>query len=439
MRNRATFERARVVSTCSLLLVAGLLGVGAAARAEEVGPVTIHGFASQGYLRSSANRDLSTPTDEGTFAFSEEALNFTVQPTSRLRIAVQLFARDLGEQGNHQVTIDWALGDYNVRDWLGIRAGKVKLPYGLYNTLIDADVARPEILQPIGVYPLAQRELTNAIDGASLYGVVPAGKVGDFEYELIGGSPDVNNSYILNRLTREEGAAALTPLEQAFGLSNANYQVSGIRGTRSSHWGGALEWRPRISGLRLRFSGYTGGAGIESNTTYTGFVGAAPISLATQWTTDIDVRHQLFFSAEYHHGGWRLSAEQVRSHTAVTTSVEGLPGPSSPTLVDSHSVATYGQVAYRFDDRWQASAYYVEYYTNQDDKAGARLVAMGQPAHHGFQKDLTLTLRSDITPWWLVKVEVHHINGTAWLSPVENPDGFTQHWTLFAAKTTFHF
>jgi hypothetical protein len=429
-----------VVSTCGLLLVAGLLGAGAAARAEDVGPVSIHGFASQGYLRSSANRDLSTPTDEGTFAFSEEALNFTVQPKPRLRIAVQLFARDLGQQGNHQVTIDWALGDYSVRDWLGIRAGKVKLPYGLYNTLMDADVARPEILQPIGVYSLATRDLTNAVDGASVYGLVQAGRAGDLEYELLGGSPGVNNSYILDRLTTEGAAAALPSLAQAFGLANANYEVSDIRGKRSTHWGGALEWRPRVPGLRLRFSGYAGKADIASNSTYTGFLGPLPVSLATQWTTDIDVRHTLFFSAEYRRGGLRLSAEQVRSHTAVSTDIQGLPGPPSPpNLVDSHSVATYGQAAYRFDDRWQASAYYVEYYTNQDDKAGARFVAMGQPAHRGFQKDLALTLRSDITPWWLVKVEVHHINGTAWLSPVENPDGFTQHWTLFAAKTTFHF
>src|SRR5262245_6462658 len=131
-----------------VLAVAGLVLVASTASGQDASGIAIHGFASQGYLHSSDNRLFSAPTDQGTFAFTDEAVNVTWQGSPRLRIGAQIFARDLGSQGNHRPTFDWALGDYRWRDWLGVRAGRLKLPMGLYSTVIDADAARPEILQP---------------------------------------------------------------------------------------------------------------------------------------------------------------------------------------------------------------------------------------------------------------------------------------------------
>ena len=37
---------------------------------------------------------------------------------------------------------DWFDLDYRWKDWLGLRAGRVKLPYGLYNDTSDIDAAR---------------------------------------------------------------------------------------------------------------------------------------------------------------------------------------------------------------------------------------------------------------------------------------------------------
>src|SRR5262245_12170929 len=134
-----------------------LVGASAAlpASAEDFANLTLHGFASQGYLRSSDNNYASLNTEEGTFAITEGALNVTAQPLPGLRVGAQFFARDFGPQGNHRVVLDWALGDYRVADWFGVRAGKVKQPLGLYNTLVDADMARAEILQPAGAYPIS--------------------------------------------------------------------------------------------------------------------------------------------------------------------------------------------------------------------------------------------------------------------------------------------
>jgi len=93
----------------------------------------IHGFASQGVLKTSANNYLSPDSRRGTADFNEFGLNVSDRVTPDLTVGLQLFARDLGNQGNDTLTLDWAYGDYHWRDWLGLRAGKIRLPLGLYN------------------------------------------------------------------------------------------------------------------------------------------------------------------------------------------------------------------------------------------------------------------------------------------------------------------
>lgn len=67
-------------------------------------------------------------------------------------MGMQLFAFDRGNYGRDKVTIDWAYGDYRVNDWLGFRAGKVKIPLGLYNEARDNDALRTFIFLPQQAY-----------------------------------------------------------------------------------------------------------------------------------------------------------------------------------------------------------------------------------------------------------------------------------------------
>ena len=141
----------------SLALTALIAGA-SPLRAEDVSGLVLRGFVSQGFLKSSANKFLTTDSDEGTFAFTEAALNFTAQPVSKVRVGAQLFARDLGRQGNNRVVVDWALGEYRAWDAFGFRAGRIKFPVGLYNTLQDADViayvtANPGAIGYVGAAP----------------------------------------------------------------------------------------------------------------------------------------------------------------------------------------------------------------------------------------------------------------------------------------------
>ena len=49
------------------------------------------------------------------------------------------------------------------------------------------------------------------------------------------------------------------------------------------------------------------------------------------------------------------------------------------------------------------------------------------------------TRTADINKHWLVKAEVGFMNGTAGVTPLDNPDGLEEKWTLFALQTVVHF
>jgi hypothetical protein len=421
------------------MAVAALMAVPAPAGAQEASNLTFRGFVSQGFLKSSANRWLDSDTDEGTFAFTEAALNFTAQPLPKVRVAAQLFARDFGTQGNNRVSLDWGVGEYRAWDQLGFRIGRVKFPVGLYNTLQDADVARPEIFQPSGVYPPERRDLTSAIDGGGIFGTLQLGGAGYLEYEGLYGTLDLDDSYLLQRATNQLSAALLPPLS-ALRFSNLSYVVSKSEGRAKYAWGGYVEWHPPVSGLRLR--GGAQGASVDfiATTAYSGFAGAAPVTLSIQSAAHYAVPHQFVYSGEYSRGGLRLTAEHSRLKNEGKTTLSGTPFPAPPpaeTLV--YPMSTYGQAAYRINEHFQASGYYSESYADRNDKDGRNLVARGQAASGAYVKDLAFTLRVDVNPHWLIKAEFHDFNGTQNLSAVENPKPLEKDWTLFAIKTTFHF
>ncbi len=423
-------------AACALLMAASL----AAAQEQSGEPaVTIRGFLSQGYFRTWNDNYLAPYSDEGSFGFTEEALNFTVMPLPRLRVAMQVLGRDLGPQGNHRLTVDWAVGDYRYRDWLGVRIGKIKMPVGLYNTLVDADVARPEIFQPNGAYPLSNRELTTSLTGGSVYGTVPLGPVGEAEYEAWGGTVDVDgNVTVIERVTQTQAASVAATLT-AQGLSGVQYQVGTITGRTKYVVGGAFEWRPPVAGLRLRVTCSRAEAVFSALTSYFGSREGMPVALASRAESIYRPKYGLHLSAEYQRGGLRLSGEYYRARRDILTTVSGLgPAPITVPLRENPSTF-YGQAAYRLNDHLQLSAYYSVYYADRDDKDGEALVARGQPAHRAWQHELVPTVRVDVTKHWLLKAEVHVLDGTAQLSPHENPDGFAKRWTLLALKTTFHF
>jgi hypothetical protein len=353
----------------------------------------VHGFVGQGALKSTGNNYLAD-TKRGSLEFSDVGINFTAQPTERLRLGMQLFARKLGAVGNFNAKTDWFYLDYHWRDWLGIRAGRVKLPFGLYNDTSDIDSARVAVLLPGSLYPVNGRDFLLAQTGFEVYGYAGLGAGGGLEYRLYAGT-------IFVQITNTPGASLQV---QSLGVPYVA--------------GGRLMWEAPIEGLRV-------GGSVEALRLDTVFV-----TPATGMTSTVRIPVVLSAgSIEYAAGNLLLAAEYSRWFISDTSTNTGLVADSSVVTSErAYLLATY-QVRH-----WLApGAYYSATFADVDQRVGR-----ANRLH-----DVAGTLRFDINPHWIVKVEGHYLDGTQGLDPTLNGNTpasmLTQRWALFLLKTTAYF
>jgi hypothetical protein len=402
----------RTIACLVFISVLSFLGGNLQAFEWEIGPysIDIHGFISQGFLKSDRN-NFYAKTQDGTFQFDEFGLTFGVDLSDRLRGGIQLFARDLGEIGNNKVNIDWAYADYRWRDWLGFRAGKIKVPYGSYNETRDIDMLRTSIFLPSSLYAEDIRDAYNAIQGVALYGNWSPPSFGNVNYQFIFGEESISAD---SGLIRAMNVPSVMELQ--------NFDVTNI-------FGGNLEWDTPFDGLRVggTFVKYqwdqririliSGGIDRQGNPIPVGGI-----------VGETGKERETIFSMEYEHGKLKVAAEYLRGSGQETGERQ------------EDSEGYYGSVAYRFTDRFELGAYYSVYYPNADDKDGKKLAAEDQQPHYdAWQKEFVLTARFDCNEHWTIKAEGHLINGTAKILWLDNPKGLQEESFLFALKTTFHF
>ena len=95
--------------------------------------VQVHGFGTQGFIRTNDNNWLTMNTSgDGSGAFTDFGLNMGMQINPQLHIGGQFYDRKLGKLGDWEPLMDWAMLDYRPRPWLGFRVGKVKTVLGLF-------------------------------------------------------------------------------------------------------------------------------------------------------------------------------------------------------------------------------------------------------------------------------------------------------------------
>jgi hypothetical protein len=377
------------VGAWSAALIAAMAGPALADDAvSDEAPLQVHAFASQGALLTSNNNYLAH-TERGSLEFTEAGINFTKALDDRLSAGLQLFARDLGTEGNYSAKFDWLYLDYRWKDWLGVRAGRVKLPYGLYNDTSDIDAAQPVILLPQGVYPATNRNFLLAQTGFELSGFYPLGSAGALDY----------HAYL--------GTLYLS-IQDTSAVRINNLDVPYIAG-------GRVLWEVPVEGLRVAASALNG----ELDGSFT----LAGESMSTTVTFESRSTNWLA-SVEYQDRGILLAAEYGRS-----------VGRSTVGAMTIHRTAEhmYGLAGYRWRPWLQTTAYYSLLYPDVDQRSGQ--------VHH--QYDAAGAVRFDITPHWILKLEGHFLRGTAALSSDLNGGrplaDLVNQWWLLAAKTTVYF
>lgn len=383
------------------LLVAGLTAVRGAAAADvpidEDHKLEAHGFVSPGFVITTGNNYLAK-SKRGSFEFSEVGINFTVAVTDKLRTGVQLFARDLGPVGNYAPRADWFYLDYRFEDWLGIRAGRVKIPFGLYNDTADIDAARVPVLLPQSIYSITSRDFLLAQTGGEIYGRIRMGALGAFEYRLYGGTIFIDAN-----------------AQSTVDVPVRAIDVPFVAGER-------LVWETPVDGLRVGGSlqalkldiDYTIPAGVPG-------LPAGPASLNLPVTLAVG-------SAEYARDRLLLAAEYSRWTVRFDSSV-----PLAGTAPKAVSERAYVMGSYRLTNWLTPGAYYSVMYPDVENRSGR------DKSMH----DVAATLRFDVNSWWLVKLEGHFMSGTAGLDATLNDNTpiakLEQNWGAFFVKTTAHF
>lgn len=373
----------------ALLLSAGL----ACAQDSVFDKIQIHGTLSQGFLYSTGNSYGTTNSKDGSFRWTEGALNFGTSLTDQLRLGIQFHSYSFGEVGAQKVMLDWAYGDYKVNQYFGLRAGKVKTPSGLYNDIQDIDSLYPWALLPESTYPVDLRDLHLAHTGALVYGEVHPGKRGgSVAYQVFAGSRTEDPSDGLSIGLGEEGLV--------------------LGGTSGPTWGGDIRWTTPVNGWIL------GVSYLKNNL-------RAPNAL----DNGVPTSYQLKYST------WDFYSQL--EYKKITLSTEWNIEPShervgNEPFVYSPSRIWYWMGSYRVTDRWSVGGYYSTDWGPDGNRD------RGDPSN--FSHESVANTRFDINRYFYVKAEGHYIDGTAnGLYSIYNPNGFQRITRLYLARVGFAF
>lgn len=376
--------------------------------------VQLHGFASQGVASTSHNQFAGSTPGSAGFDLRELGANLSWQATPAWLVSGQLVSRWAGATDNGTVRVDYAFIDHTLLNnggrHLGMQLGKLKNPYGFFNMTRDVAHTRAGIMLPQSIYQDQIRDFFLAAPGVSMHGSEARGD-GLFSYQVSVSQPQVNSrnltAYIVDPQQGHFNARAST-------LAQALYELDGEK------------WRVGFSAAQF---------GIHFQPAPGDFFGMGSFSGSGNVTLNSGV-----LSLEHNREDWSYTAEYAS--TRQLRNGFNVPGLS---VLDKDSTieAYYFQTIWRFAPRWQALARYDAIYLDKQDRNGTGFSAATGgllPASQRYARDATLGLRYEPDANWSLFAELHHVNGGAWLSKLDNPPaGLNSAWDMLLLQAAWHF
>lgn len=376
------------------VLAAGLALLASAAHADtHMPPVSLHGFASVGYIATTGNNFYGNTLHGGALDYYEAGVNAYKALTPNLSLAGQVLSRKAGATDDGRARVDYGFVDWHTTgaSVVGVRVGRVKNPMGLHNQSRDVLSTRPSILLPQSVYHegTGVRELLFSSDGVQLYG--------DHTW------PDAAHQTTLQlnvvAPTRASGQTernftALAPTVQAVKM-----EMGRVLFVQAVH---------DIDQGRQRYAlGY-----IRMPIDYDFHVKGAPVPFV------IDTRSGLYLlSAQYNLERWSLTGEAryTRNHNR---NISPLPSTQR-----SQSRGGYLQLDYRFDERW--AGFVRRDYSGKMSGQSSSTVGIGG--------DTALGLSWKPAQAWHVNAEYHRMSGSGMAPPIDNLGRTPEHQTRLLA------
>lgn len=365
----------------------------------------LHGFLTQGVVITSDNNFLGQSNNKASTDFREIGVNASLRPTSDLQLSVGLLSHKAGATDNGEIRLDYGLIDWTIssseQGRSGVRLGRVKNAYGLYNKTRDVAFTRPSILLPQSIYMERTRNLTVSADGAELY-LDRYGEAGSLFVTFSLGQPQVGS---------EASKVAFIGL-----APNGRFESKLMPIFQISYEGDGGKYRFGFTSVRIDAS-------------YNPGLGDVLQAGRLKFTPKI-------FSAQYNAERWSLTGEYALRPALLQNF-----GPNMP---NSHNdgQSYYIQGSYRLAPKWEALLRYDVLYTDGKDRDGqAYAAATHRPGFSRFSKDWTTGVRFDLTPELMLRAEYHRVDGTAYLPAQDNPDPriLERRWDMFMLLGSFRF
>ncbi|MCU7873733.1 MAG: OprO/OprP family phosphate-selective porin [Candidatus Thiodiazotropha sp. (ex Lucinoma borealis)] len=376
-------------------------GLLAAELSEFNGIFQIHGFLTQGYVKTTENSFFGESKD-GSFDFNEIGINASYRLSPAMMASAQLLSRTAGEMYDGSLDLDFAQFDYayqlNETSRIGFIIGRSKNPLGLYNDTRDVAATRPGIFMPQAIYWDRVRNMVLSNDGGQIY---TEGQFANhfFNLQLFAGKTPIDENVEKSYLD-----PSLNPKMEQDGVTT----------------GGRLlyEW----DGGRIRLALSNASLTLDSQT-----------SLIPPGSIDIDY---WVLSAQYNDGPWSLTMEYMEE----PIDYRGFGGfmDVADTTVDGY----YLQGSYRLQADWEMFARFEESHYDKHDKNGKKSSArIGLPPHTFFSKLWTLGLLWEPTEQLMFRAEFSQVEGTIFLSNLENPlpNIKERDWNLFSLLVSYSF
>jgi hypothetical protein len=212
------------------------------------GKLSINGFGGLG-LGGTDGNPYTVANAQRTREQATMSLAVGARPIDRLSVSSQFYFHVGGGEAAG-VSLDWAFAEWRLADTMRLRAGRVKMPFGLFSELMDVGTLRPFFMLPQGLY--GETEIvTEAYNGAGLTGRLESDSGWAVEYDAYVGGVGL------------EGKSPIGALDPE--------RVAEVDETSAHVLGARVSLLPPLDGLRFMVSGYWGSTDLPENAT-TSFV-----------------------------------------------------------------------------------------------------------------------------------------------------------------------
>jgi hypothetical protein len=388
-----------------------------------------HGYISQGMVTS--NDVPFYVSETGThFDYREIGLNASLQVADDLRLAGQILSRAAGSLDNGSPKVDFLLLDYNFvvqEDYnSGVRIGRVKNPYGIYNTVRDVPHVRPGVFVPQSVYFETFRDALISVDGANLY-LNSRSFLGDINLDLYAGVTQVKNQMVEYQIYQKDIAGDFRDVD-AFG-----FKFSIIPS--------------KIPDLTLAVSLLDISMDMQNAPTFTpmqqmnaaAILASDPTAFTNYITSQRIDSFLTLLSLQYSWQDWLITTEHLHIDTDISDfEILHQPEDSKNTV----SSAYYLQAEWIESGNFSIYARYEKLYYNIHDKFGVHFAAStGGSPYYQYTEANTLGARWYFTPDLSLTGEFSRHQGAAFINAQSDIDAsqIRKNWDLFILQLSYHF